>query len=82
MKLNPPASSSDLEAAREIARRLHQSRRREDRSATTWSSEEAPARTGITAGFGNDWLRTGALKGFAERHRLFEVHWQYQKGEP
>ena len=31
MKLNPPASSSDLEAAREIARRLHQRRRREDR---------------------------------------------------
>ena len=33
MKLNPPASSSDLEAAREIARRLHQRRRREDRPA-------------------------------------------------
>jgi hypothetical protein len=48
MKLNPPASSSDLEAAREIARRLHQSRRREDRSATTWSSEEAPARPRLT----------------------------------
>ena len=31
MKLSPPASSSDLEAAREIARRLHQQRRREDR---------------------------------------------------
>ena len=43
MKLNPPASSSDLETAREIARRLHQSRRRDDRTATTWSSEEAPA---------------------------------------
>jgi len=42
MKLNPPASSSDLEAAREIARRLHQSRRREDRSLSTWSSEDAP----------------------------------------
>jgi predicted amidohydrolase YtcJ len=27
---------------------------------------EAPARTGIMAGFGNDWLRTGALKGFAD----------------
>ncbi len=27
---------------------------------------EAPARTGIIAGFGNDWLRTGALKGFAD----------------
>jgi len=48
MKLNPPASSSDLEAAREIARRLHQSRRREDRGATTWSSEEAPARPRLT----------------------------------
>jgi hypothetical protein len=48
MKLNPPASSSDLEAAREIARRLHQSRRREDRTATTWSSEEAPARPRLT----------------------------------
>ena len=33
MKLNPPASSSDLEAAREIARRLHQRRRREDLGA-------------------------------------------------
>jgi hypothetical protein len=31
MKLSPPASSSDLDAAREIARRLHQHRRREDR---------------------------------------------------
>jgi hypothetical protein len=30
MKLNPPASSSDLEAAREIARRLHRRRRRDD----------------------------------------------------
>ena len=33
MKLSPPASSSDLEAAREIARRLHQRRRREDQPA-------------------------------------------------
>lgn len=33
MKLNPPASSSDLEAARQIARRLHQTRRRDDRAA-------------------------------------------------
>ena len=33
MKLSPPASSSDLDAAREIARRLHQHRRREDRPA-------------------------------------------------
>jgi hypothetical protein len=48
VKLNPPASSSDLETAREIARRLHQSRRREDRDATTWSSEEAPARPRLT----------------------------------
>jgi hypothetical protein len=31
MKLSPPVSSSDLEAAREIARRLHQRRRRQDR---------------------------------------------------
>jgi hypothetical protein len=31
MKLSPPASSSDIEVAREIARRLHQRRRREDR---------------------------------------------------
>jgi hypothetical protein len=31
MKLNPPASSSDIEVARDIARRLHQRRRREDR---------------------------------------------------
>jgi hypothetical protein len=30
MKLSPPASSSDLEAAREIAQRLHQRRRRAD----------------------------------------------------
>jgi hypothetical protein len=34
MKLSPPASSSDIEAAREIARRLHQRRRREDRPET------------------------------------------------
>ena len=44
MKLNPPASSSDLETARQIARRLHQSRRRDDRTAANWSAEEAPAR--------------------------------------
>jgi len=48
MKLNPPASSSDLEAAREIAQRLHQSGRREDRNAATWSSEEAPAPPRLT----------------------------------
>ncbi len=42
MKLNPPASSSDLEAARQIARRLHQSRRRDDRAYS--SAEEATAR--------------------------------------
>jgi len=34
MKLSQPASSSDLDAAREIARRLHQRRRREDRPDT------------------------------------------------
>jgi len=33
MKLSPPVSSSDLDAAREIARRLHQRRRREDQPA-------------------------------------------------
>jgi hypothetical protein len=33
MKLSQPASSSDIEAAREIARRLNQHRRRDDRSA-------------------------------------------------
>ena len=44
MKLNPPASSSDLETARQIARRLHQSRRRDDRTAANWSAEEAPVR--------------------------------------
>jgi hypothetical protein len=27
---------------------------------------QAPAGAGITAGFGNDWLRTGAVKGFAD----------------
>jgi len=31
MKLSPPASSSDIEVARDIARRLHQRRRRQDR---------------------------------------------------
>jgi len=41
MKLSPPASSSDLEAAREIARRLHQHRRRQDRSMP----EDQPAAT-------------------------------------
>jgi hypothetical protein len=39
MKLNPPASSSDLDAAREIARRLHQRRRRDDRPL---AGEHAP----------------------------------------
>jgi hypothetical protein len=39
MKLSPPASSSDLEAARDIARRLHQHRRRQDRPEL----EELPA---------------------------------------
>ncbi len=47
MKLNPPASSSDLETARQIARRLHQSRRREDRGAA-WSPDEEPARPRLT----------------------------------
>lgn len=27
---------------------------------------ESPARTGITAGFGSEWLRTGSLKGYAD----------------
>lgn len=40
MKLSPPASSSDLDTAREIARRLHQRRRREDRPD---QDHEAPA---------------------------------------
>ena len=31
MKLSPPASSSDLEAAREVARRLHEQRRQSER---------------------------------------------------
>ncbi len=35
MKLSQPASSSDIEVAREIARRLNQHRRRDDRSAAT-----------------------------------------------
>lgn len=35
MKLSQPASSSDIEVAREIARRLNQHRRRNDRSAAT-----------------------------------------------
>jgi len=45
MKLNPPASSSDLEAAREIARRLHQRRRRADfeRGDSRRSPADAPA---------------------------------------
>lgn len=45
MKLNPPASSSDLDLAREIARRLHQRRRRDDRSTaspTTFHEPLAP----------------------------------------
>ncbi len=40
MKLNPPASSSDLDVAREIARRLHQRRRRDDRSTTSAAPHE------------------------------------------
>jgi hypothetical protein len=43
MKLNPPASSSDLEAAREIARRLHQRRRRDDLSQTSAASRTQAA---------------------------------------
>ena len=47
MKLNPPASSSDIEAAREIARRLHQRRRRADfaRSGDALPPLEPAART-------------------------------------
>ncbi len=41
MKLSPPASSSDLEAAREIARRLHQRRRRQDRPGPEKEPEAA-----------------------------------------
>jgi len=44
MKLNPPASSSDLELARQIARRLHQNRRRDDPAAAGWPGDEAPVR--------------------------------------
>ncbi len=40
MKLNPLASSSDLDTAREIAQRLHQRRRREDHPD---QDHEAPA---------------------------------------
>jgi hypothetical protein len=46
MKLSPPASSSDLEVAREIARRLNQHRRRDDRThgaAAAEPVEAAPA---------------------------------------
>jgi hypothetical protein len=42
MKLSPPASSSDLEAAREIARRLHQRRRRQDRPGPELSALRTP----------------------------------------
>jgi hypothetical protein len=41
MKLNPPASSSDIEVARDIARRLHQRRRREDRPSAGRRAVEA-----------------------------------------
>lgn len=41
MKLSPPASSSDLETARQIARRLHQQRRREDRPGLDEHAPEA-----------------------------------------
>ena len=33
---------------------------------TPIQSYEAEVHSGITAGFGNDWIRTGALKGFAD----------------
>jgi hypothetical protein len=42
MKLNPPASSSDIETARLIARRLHHSRRQEDRLVASALVEEVP----------------------------------------
>jgi hypothetical protein len=47
MKLSPPASSSDLESAREIARRLHQRRRHGDRPA---SDADRPARPAAARG--------------------------------
>lgn len=43
MKLSQPASSSDIEAAREIARRLNQHRRRDDRSGAAPSPAVEPA---------------------------------------
>jgi len=43
MKLSQPASSSDIEAAREIARRLNQHRRRDDRSRAAPSPAVEPA---------------------------------------
>jgi hypothetical protein len=46
MKLNPPASSSDLEVARQIARRLHQQRRRDDQPG--WAPDELPTRARLT----------------------------------
>jgi hypothetical protein len=42
MKLNPPASSSDIETARQIARRLHHARRQEDRLVASALAEEVP----------------------------------------
>ncbi len=49
MKLNPPASSSDIEVAREIARRLHQRRRREDRPLGSAARTPEPARPPVAA---------------------------------
>ena len=63
MKLSPPASSSDLEAAREIARRLYQRRRREDRPEM--EDDYAPAPVPIVAPA----ARTGPCRAAAARAR-------------
>jgi hypothetical protein len=50
MKLSPPASCSDLESAREIARRLHQRRRRGDRPADgAFPARPAEAARGVSS---------------------------------
>jgi hypothetical protein len=48
----------ELHAAGELTARLY--------CITPIEQWEAPARAGMAAGFGNAWIRTGALKGFAD----------------
>ena len=47
--------------------------------ATPMEQWESPARTGILAGFGNEWVRTGVLKGYADGSLGSTTAWFFER---